>query len=278
MDRLKIALGQMPAVQGGTEENLQKMTEMICRAAKEGAKLICFPELSYTGYFVKKERLQELAEPEDGFFVTCLRELSVRYGIGILAGFAEREEESVYNTCILTDTRGNLAGKARKVHLWKSEKKRFAPGDEYPVFETEFGKVAIIICYDLEFPEPARIAALKGAELILCPAAWSVPAARRWELDMAGNSLFNLLYIAGSNFSDELCCGLSGVTGPDGMWAAQARGQEETIVYAEIDKAQIALMREKLPYYEDLDIREMEELLKAAGKLGRNHKWNQTKA
>ena len=261
MRELKIALGQMAAVQGDTEANLKKMEAMICEASGNGADLICFPELSYTGYFVRKERLELIAEKGDGLFVTRLCELAVRYGIGIAGGFAERDGENIYNSCVLVDRRGAVAGKARKVHLWKSEKKRFAAGEEYPVFDTEFGRIAFIICYDLEFPEPARIAALKGAELLLCPAAWSVPAARRWELDIAGNSLFNLLYIAGANFSDELCCGRSGVAGPDGIWTACAEGQEETIVYAQIDFDYIKEMRERLPYYEDLQLKTAKELV-----------------
>ncbi len=267
---MKLALGQMGAVQGEPAANLKKMEEMTAQAAKEGADVICFPELSYTGYFVRKERLEEIAEEDGGYFTTRLAELAAEYGIGILGGFAERADGKLYNTAILVDRSGRTAAKARKVHLWKSEKKRFDAGEGYPVFDTEFGRVAIIICYDLEFPEPARIAALKGAELIFCPAAWSIPARRRWELDMAGNSLFNLLYIAGSNFSDELLCGLSGVTGPDGEWVAQAEGQEETVIYAEIERKQISLMREQLPYYEDMIGREMEELLTLSKNANKN--------
>ena len=94
------------------------------------ADLICFPELSYTGYFVRKERLELIAEKEEGLFVTRLCELAVRYGIGIAGGFAERDGENIYNSCVLVDRMGAVAGKARKVHLWKSEKKRFAAVDE----------------------------------------------------------------------------------------------------------------------------------------------------
>ena len=258
---MKLALGQMAAVQGEPAANLKKMEEMTAQAAKEGADVICFPELSYTGFFVRKERLEEIAEKDGGYFTTRLAELAAEYGIGILGGFAERADGKLYNTAILVDRSGRTAAKARKVHLWKSEKKRFSAGEGYPVFDTEFGRVAIIICYDLEFPEPARIAALKGAELIFCPAAWSIPARRRWELDMAGNSLFNLLYIAGANFSDELCCGRSGVAGPDGMWTVRAEGQGETIIYAQIDFDYIKEMRERLPYYEDLQLETAKELV-----------------
>lgn len=257
---MKLALGQMAAVQGEPQENIRKMEEMAAQAAENGADLICFPELSYTGYFVRRERLGEIAEGMDGSFISELTRIARQYRIGILGGFAEKEGETIYNTAVLFDRQGAVVGKARKVHLWKSEKKRFTAGLEYPVFDTEFGRIAILICYDLEFPEPARIAALKGAQLILCPAAWSVPAKRRWELDLAGNALFNLLPVAGINFSDELCCGCSGVVGPDGNWMARTEGQEETIVYAEVDCFAADRIREQIPYFEDLGCREMEEL------------------
>ncbi len=257
---MKLALGQMAAVQGEPEDNLKKMEAMAAEAASQRADLLCFPELSYTGYFVRKERLEEIAEDMNGRFISSLSEIAHRYQIGIVAGFAEKESEKLYNTSVLFDRKGAVVGKARKVHLWKSEKKRFASGSEYSVFETEFGKIAILICYDLEFPEPARIVSLKGAQLILCPAAWSVPARRRWELDLAGNALFNLIPVAGANYSDELCCGQSGAVGPDGNWIAGTVGQEETVVYAEMDLTASERMREQIPYFEDLTERELEEL------------------
>ena len=136
-------------------------------------------------------------EREDGEFVRGICEAAKKNGICIVAGFAERgDSNDIYNTAVFADRQGKIAGKARKVYLWKSEKKRFKQGEEFPVFETEFGRAAILICYDLEFPEPARIAALKGARMIFCPAAWSVPARNRWDLDLKGSSLYNLLFTA----------------------------------------------------------------------------------
>lgn len=253
MREFKIALAQMRAVQGEPAVNLEKMENMIRMAAAEGAGLICFPELSYTGYFVKKERLCEIAEDTSGIFVQRIRQLSAELKIGVIAGYAEADGGELYNSCILTNRKGDLVGNVRKVHLWKSEKKRFSRGTDFPVFETEFGNIAILICYDLEFPEPARIAALRGAELIFCPAAFSLSARNRWDLDLRAASLYNLLYTAGANFADELCCGRSGAAGPDGLMIAQTNGQDETIVYVPVDLSQIQVMREEVPYFDDLD-------------------------
>ena len=265
MRNVRIALGQMRAVQGDTRANMKKMEAMAAGAAAGGADIICFPELSYTGYFVKKDMLLEIAEREDGEFVRGICEAAKKNGICIVAGFAERgDSNDIYNTAVFADRQGKIAGKARKVYLWKSEKKRFKQGEEFPVFETEFGKAAILICYDLEFPEPARIAALKGARMIFCPAAWSVPARNRWDLDLKGSSLYNLLFTAGANFADELCCGASGVAGPDGRMIAQSPGQEEELVFADLDMEEADRQRENIPYFADLDEGVLQQLADAA--------------
>lgn len=265
MDRpLTLALAQMCPVQGEPEENRKKMEAMIREAAGKGADLICFPELSYTGYFVRKERLLEIAEPEDGPFVRWVRRISAECRIAVAAGFAERGEDGLYNSCILTDRTGALLGTARKMHLWKSEKKRFLPGREIPVFETEWGKTALILCYDLEFPEPARVAALRGASLILCPAAWSIPARNRWDTDLAANSLFNRLFLAGVNYGDSLCCGASAVVSPDGAFLLRAPESGEGVFTITVDLAEAEDARTTLPYLEELDSRAVRLLLEAA--------------
>lgn len=263
--KLTIALGQMWVVQGDVEANLKKMEKMTAQASHAGADIICFPELSCNGYFVPKERVEALAEPLDGRITGRLAACGRENGIYMIAGFAEKAAGFIYNTCLLLDRDGSCIGSARKVHLWKSEKKRFSQGDAFPVFGTEFGKIAVINCYDLEFPEPSRIAALKGADIIFCPAAWSRDSLNRWLLDIRANALFNVLFVAGANFSDELCCGSSAIAGPDGELRLLASGDSEEVLMAEIDLEEIERSRKELPYYEDMEkkifLRELKELL-----------------
>lgn len=254
MKNVRIALGQMTAIQGDTQSNMGKMEQMAAQAAAKGADIICFPELSYTGYFVGRERLSEIAEREDGEFIKRLCKSAEKNGICIVAGYAELGEDGgIYNTSVFAGRQGQIQGSARKVYLWKSEKKRFKRGSDFPVFDTEFGKAAILTCYDLEFPEPARIVALKGARMIFCPAAWSVPAKNRWSLDLMSCSLYNLLFTAGANYADDLCCGASGVAGPDGRMIAQSTGQMEEIIFADLDPEECDRQRESIPYFDDLD-------------------------
>ena len=264
MKNLILALGQLDGTCGSGETYLDQMECLAAKAASSGAHLILFPELSSIGYFNSREVLDQLTEADDAVFLQWVTGLSKRLGIGICAGYVEHSEGRRYNTSVLTGRDGKLLGSARKVHLWKSEKRRFSEGTDYPVFDTEFGKIAILICYDLEFPEPARIAALKGAELLLCPAAWSRPAEGRWKIDLAAASLFNLCFTAGANYSDRLCCGLSAVYGPNGEPLAVIREEGEGLILAEIDYGAVRAQREKIPYFQDFRTKDVELLSKAA--------------
>lgn len=251
--KLKIALGQMKVEQGDTEKNLEKMLEMTDRAAAENADIICFPELAYTGYFLESEKLQSLSEPLDGPFVQTLRKKAKSAGIHIIAGYAESTPipGKMYNSCVFVDDCGEVIGNMRKVNAWGQEKLKFREGESFPVVQTKFGKVGMLICYDVEFPEPSRIEALKGAELVFCSAVWSIPAARRWDVDLAGNALFNLMFVAGSNPVEDNCCGSSKIVGPDGVVVAEASKTEEELLIQEIDLNEVLRVRSRIPYFND---------------------------
>lgn len=182
----------------------------------------------------------------------------------------------IYNSCLLIGTNGESIGNARKRYLWGREKRIFTPGDSYEVFRTELGAIAPLLCYDLEFPEPARIAMLKGADLILCPAAWSRKAEHRWRVETAANALFNLVYLVGSNFVDENCCGAAMILSPEGKVLAETAGEagkpgkageaeaQETdlVVTAEISFEELRRCREEIPYHRDFNPRILSEALR----------------
>lgn len=251
--KVKVALGQLQAIQGDTKENLGKMLKYIDQAAAQGADIVCFPELAYTGYFLESEELQRLAEPVDGPFVQTLRKAAKSRGIHIIAGYAESVHipGRMYNSCVFIDDNGEVIGNMRKVNAWGQEKLKFCEGDSFPVINTKFGKIGMLICYDVEFPEPSRIEALKGAELVFCSAVWSIPAARRWDVDLAGNALFNLMFMAGANPVADNCCGSSKIVGPDGEVIAEASKTEEELLIAEIDMNEVLRVRSRIPYFND---------------------------
>jgi len=150
------------------ENNLKLWCEQIDAAGKLGLDVVCLGEaitMVGTGRSVK-----DCAEPIPSLATRQLGDAARRNHIWVIAGLTELDGDVIYNTAVLLNRRGQVAGKYRKVHLPREEwTKGIRPGDAYPVFETNFGKVAIQICYDWFFSEPAEIFALEGAQIIFAP-------------------------------------------------------------------------------------------------------------
>lgn len=269
--KIKIALGQMGLSEGNRGVFRQVTEEMAKAAARAKAELLCLPELSSCGYFIRREELLQAAVPAEAEALR-IGETAGKYGISIISGYPERDGDRIYNSCVAVKNTGELIGNVRKVNLWKSEKKRFSEGNDFPVLDTCAGKTAVILCYDLEFPEPARIVSMKGAELLICPAAWSRPAEQRWKTDLSAAALSNLVFAAGANYCDEFCCGNASLYGPDGRRRAPEReilldipdAGENKVFLFEIDKAEIRREREKIPYYEDWKGKMYAEMMRGA--------------
>ena len=252
--KVNIAIGQFKSIQGDTRANLAKMIEMTDKAADQGADLIVFPELAYPGYFCESYEMQKLAETQDGPFAQTLRKKAQEKRIHIIAGYAEKGEVTgkMYNSCLFVDDEGNIIENMRKVYAWGQEKLKFSEGKRYPVVKTKLGNIGMLICYDIEYPEPSRIEALKGADIIIDCAVWSIiPAERRWHVDTAANALFNLLYVVGCNTVGDNCCGSSKIVGPDGEVRAQASKTEDELLVHEIDLDEILEIRSRIPYMND---------------------------
>jgi len=253
---VKIAIGQFPVIQGDTQANLKKMLDMTDQAAQAGADLVVFPELAYTGYFLESLELQRLAEPVDGPFVQQMRKKAKEKRIHIIAGYAQSTHVpgEMYNSCVFIDDEGEVIENMQKFYAWGQEKLKFREGKRLPVVNTKFGKVGMLICYDVEYPEPSRIEALKGAEILVDCAVWSIPAERRWHIDLAGNALFNLLFMVGSNPVEDNCCGCSQIVGPDGEVRAMASSTDEELLIHEIDLDEIIQVRSRIPYINDFKV------------------------
>jgi len=116
------------------------------------------------------KKYAEVAEPIPGPTTTALSAAAKRRRCYIVAGIYELEGKTVYNTAVLIDRNGNVAGKYRKVYIPREEMESgITPGDDYPVFETDFGKIGMMICWDAQFADPARALALRGAEIVFVP-------------------------------------------------------------------------------------------------------------
>jgi predicted amidohydrolase len=214
------------------EKNLKLWCEQIDAAGKLGLDIVCLGEAILA--VGTSATLKDRAQPIPGPISEVLAEAARRNKIWVVAGLTELDGDIVYNTAVLLNRSGEIAGKYRKVHLPREEwTKGVRPGNEYPVFETEFGKVAIQICYDWFFPEAAEIFALQGAEIIFAPTWGNTLPDEEGKVD--GESTFrvrardNGVYMVPSVYD-----GNSLVIDPMGRILASNEGKEG-IFWAEID-------------------------------------------
>jgi predicted amidohydrolase len=151
-----------------SQENLNEFARYIKIASEKQADIVCLPEavtLVGTG-----KTYNEVSEPVPGPSTEFLGEAARENHIYIVAGIIEREGPAIYNTAVLLDRDGNLAGKYRKVALPREEiEGGVTPGNFFPVFDTDFGRIGMMVCWDLQFPEVARMLTLQGAEVIFMP-------------------------------------------------------------------------------------------------------------
>ena len=169
-----VACCQLPLRVGELEDNRARLTAAIVEAAEGGALVVVLPELATSGYvFADAEEARRLAEPSDGPTVAGWESLARAHGLVIVGGLCELEPDgTLRNSAVIIDETG-LRAVYRKAHLWDREKLVFLAGDAPPpVVETSIGRIATMVCYDLEFPEWVRLAALAGAELLCVPTNW----------------------------------------------------------------------------------------------------------
>lgn len=179
--KYRICLVQTTSYNDGKEYNLSRAEAIVRQAAEGGASLVVFPELYITGYDASG-RVRTLCESADGPSEKRMAELASKYCVHVIYGYPEKADGAagdsgirVFNSANLIDNKGMLKGTYRKSHLFLDEAGIYTPAREFPVFETELGRMGMLICYDIEFPEPARRLALKGADIIVCISANMAP-------------------------------------------------------------------------------------------------------
>jgi len=216
-----------PKNTSSSQENLDLFAGYIKKAADKNADIVCLPEaitLVGTG-----QSYIEGSEPVPGPATDFLGKIAQQYKIYIVAGLMERSGPAIYNTAVLIGRDGNLAGKYRKVSLPREEiEGGVTPGNSYPVFDTEFGRIGMMICWDLQFPEVARQLAMQGAEVIFMP-IWG------GNLTLArARAIENQVYLVSSSYDMT-----SGVFDHKGELIAEANGQNPiTEVKVDLNKHQ----------------------------------------
>ena len=238
---VQIAAVQMQTELLDPEANLASVVKRLDEAARLGAKIAVFPECVLTGYSLTAEEAREIAERIPGPRLTRLTaECRERDMLAVVGTLELDEAGRVFNTAMLIGPDG-LLGRYRKTHLPFLGVDRFlaAGGSINGPFPTRLGKLGMLICYDLRFPEPIRALALSGAQAILLPTAWPSSATLYPEFMAQSRSAENSLFLIAANRCGEergtRYLGRSIITGPNGEILAEAGPSDDQIICAEID-------------------------------------------
>jgi 5-aminopentanamidase len=248
-DLVRVAACQVSLRVGEVAQNRHTALAAIAAAAAAGASVVILPELAQSGYvFDSPAEARAAAEPADGPTVTGWAAAAAGRGLVIIGGFDELGADGLlYNSAVLIDPGGPRAV-YRKAHLWDAESDIFTPGTQPPpVVDTAFGRIGMMICYDVEFPEWVRHPALAGADLLAVPTNWPaepVPPGERPNVvvNVQGAAFANRMFVAAacrvgaergvSWFGGSL------IAGPDGYpLAGPAGAQEPELVVADCDLA-----------------------------------------
>lgn len=237
---------------GDVETNRSKALSLIKRAIQVDAKIVVLPEACNTGLIPENYETVGRAEDE----LDLILKLSERKDILIVAGVVEREVSKLYNTvCIVY--RGEILGRYRKILPFPltDERKYFTPGKEIKVFETPFGKIGVMICYEIRFPEISRTLMKMGAEIIAVPAEFPSERIEHWKTLIKARAIENQLYVIATNCVDEegIYSGHSAIVDPHGNILNEA-GEYQEIIFSKIDLDEVSKCRKNYPFLDDLQL------------------------
>ena len=266
------------------DENLKRAAQFVRDAARQGAQVVCLPELFKTQYFCQREdaALFDLAENIPGPSTEVLCKVAQEVRVSIVASLFEKRAAGVYhNTAVMIDSDGKILGLYRKMHIPDDplyyEKFYFTPGDlGFKAFDTHFGRIGTLICWDQWYPEGARLTALAGAEVLFYPTAigWH-PAEKEqygtaqhdaWRTIQRAHAIANGVYVAvvnrvghetGNIRGNEVkgagleFWGRSFFCDPFGVVLAEASHDKEEILIGEVDAKKMEDVRRNWPFLRD---------------------------
>ncbi len=226
---------------GMVQQNCARILGLIEQVAAQGARLIVFPECALSGYvFDTLDEARRAAEPVPGPSSQAIVEACQRLGVYAIVGLLESEDESIYNSAILCGPEG-IVGVYRKTHLpfLGVDKLTTLGPDPYRVYETRLGRIGMIICYDMRFPEPARCLALAGADIIAIPTNWPKGADTSPDFVAQARAVENRVFVVAVNRAGTergaSFIGKSQIIAPSGQRLAMAQTTDETIIMAAFD-------------------------------------------
>ena len=256
---MKTALIQMNTY-ADKKLNIENACIRIKVAAENGADVAVLPEMFCCEY--RSRSFIANKEPCGGEAWQALSAAAAENGIWVVGGSVPEEEDGkIYNTCFVFDRKGKQVARHRKMHLFDidvrggqrfKESDTFTAGEDITVFDTEFGKVGVVICFDIRFPELARLEALKGAKLIVCPAAFNMTTGpAHWEITFRARAVEDQVFFAACSPArmedgSYVAYGHSLLVSPWGELLYDA-GTGETVLYCEIDPGYADDIRAQLP-------------------------------
>ena len=265
-------------------ESLERHIALIRDAAAKGAQIVCLQELFLTEYFCKGQVTDrfDLAETVPGPTTAALCPLAKELGVVIIASLFEKRGPGLYhNTAAIIDADGTYLGKYRKMHIPEdpgfNEKFYFTPGDlGYRVWDTKFGRIGVLICWDQWYPEAARLSALAGAQIIFYPTAIGWLKSEKaelghsqhtaWETVQRGHAVANGCYVAAVNRvgteEETEFWGQTFVANPYGVITAKASVSDEEVLVVSCDLQQVEDFRRIWPFFRDRRIDTYQPLTK----------------
>lgn len=257
---MKVAVAQL-ASSPDKQANLAKAVAYIAKAKSQGADMIVIPEI-YMVYNAPSAGIKkaDVAESVDGPFATSLAAAARNNDIYVVCGIYESkpgDELRAYNTTLFYNRQGVLQESYRKTHLYDAfvtkESNSIVPGNEPPkIIETEFGKIGLLVCYEVRFPEICRQLVLQGADVLIMPTAWVVGGIKEehFEILVRARAIENTVYFCAADQVGNQFVGRSMIVDPMGIIVASI-GEEEGLCIAEIDFERVKRVREKLPCLEN---------------------------
>ncbi|MCU1545160.1 MAG: hypothetical protein JWP30_260 [Homoserinimonas sp.] len=252
---LKIAVWQAASTRSNVEANLEALNKVAAEAKADGVDLLITPEMFITGYNIG-EHIARLASDQPLMRVSAIAKQN---GLAIIAGGPEqREDGRIANSAWFFDDQGTVLAKHRKLQLFGTiDRENFVAGEQPVTLATYRGvKIALLICFDVEYPEATRAAALAGAELIAVPTAQMDPFSFVNEHMIRVRAWENSVYVAYANQVglDESFryVGLSVIADPFGQHLAQAPASGEALISATIELSRNGAARQQNPYLEQI--------------------------
>ena len=238
---------------GRVEDNLTKISGYLETLASENVSLAVLPEMFSCSF--DNQNLKE----HSGSTQNIIEKLSIfalDHRMAIAGTLPELEGDRVFNTMVFIDTDGKIKGRYRKLHLFRltGEHLYYTAGSDSVTVESTLGRIGLMTCYDLRFPELARALFLKGAELIVVSAQWPEPRKEHWETLIKARAIENQLFMVSSNRIGKEAGltfpGMSMIVDPMGKLIAHA-GNNESCAFAEIDPATVENIRTLIPCMAD---------------------------